>query len=65
MKDKFIRSLDDIREEQDALLERQQDPDFALASDYAVGAKRSRSASARDAACRSRTTRRAAQTSSA
>lgn len=38
MSDKFIHSFDDIREEQDALLERQQDPDFALASDYAVGA---------------------------
>ena len=38
MRDNFIHSLDDIREEQDALLERQQDPDFALASDYAVGA---------------------------
>ena len=36
--DKFIHSLDDVREEQEALLERQQDPDFALASDYAVGA---------------------------
>lgn len=38
MQDKFIHSLDDVREEQEALLERQQDPDFALASDYAVGA---------------------------
>lgn len=38
MNDRFIQSLDDVREEQEALLERQQDPDFALASDYAVGA---------------------------
>ena len=35
MHDKFIHTLDDVREEQEALLERQQDPDFALASDYA------------------------------
>jgi ferric-dicitrate binding protein FerR (iron transport regulator) len=38
MRDKFIHSLDDVREEQEALLQREQDPDFALASDYAVGA---------------------------
>src|SRR5687768_16143661 len=38
MTERFLQSLDDIREEQEALLERQMDPDMALVSDYAVGA---------------------------
>jgi ferric-dicitrate binding protein FerR (iron transport regulator) len=37
MTDHFLRSLDDIREEQEALLEREMDPDMALASDYLAG----------------------------
>ena len=38
MTDRFLRTLDDIKEEQDALTERQLDPDMALASDFVTGA---------------------------
>lgn len=37
MNDHFLRTLDDMREEQEALLERQLDPDMALISDYLAG----------------------------
>ena len=37
MNDHFLRSLDDVREEQEALLERDLDPDMALVSDYLSG----------------------------
>lgn len=38
MTDHFLRSIDDIREEQEARLEREMGPDMALASDFAIGA---------------------------
>ena len=34
----YLRSIDDIREEQEAILERELDPDMAMASDYVSGA---------------------------
>lgn len=37
MTQRFIRTLDDIREEQEALLETSLDPDMALISDYLAG----------------------------
>lgn len=37
MTEHFLRSLDDIREEQEARLEREMDPDMALVSDYVTG----------------------------
>jgi len=37
MTDQFLRSLDDIREEHEAILEREMDPDMALLSDYLAG----------------------------
>jgi len=37
MSEHFLRSLDDIREEQEAILERELDPDMALVSDYLTG----------------------------
>ena len=37
MSEQFLRNLDDIKEEQEAILEREMDPDMALLSDYLAG----------------------------
>jgi len=37
MSEHFLRNLDDIKEEQEAILERDMDPDMALLSDYVIG----------------------------